>query len=142
MKTHSATKLRLFIVVLLTSLSSWQAKANEFPPIDKTFLCETVDEWTEISQISGITISYSLVRVEDERFLSIQFENTNNQDVDFIWTLLNQNSAVTITTDGMIESIVQLASNETKIVNGTYLIEMKSDEDFSDFVVLIKPNKR
>lgn len=129
------------VLVIGCSMNSVYATEIELPKelIQKDQIGE---DWTYIQTTNGIAVSYSVVVIEDERFLSIQFENTNAEAVDFIWSLLHHNSAVTITIDGMIESIVQLKSNDTETVNGTYLIEMKSDDELSDFVVLIKPTKR
>lgn len=98
-------------------------------------------DWTFIQHVNGIAISYSMIELNDERFLSIQFENTNQNDVDFIWSMTKNNSQIRITADEMIESRVQLTSNTSEIVDGIYLIEMTSDDQFSDFVVSIQPTK-
>lgn len=98
-------------------------------------------DWTFIQQISGIAVSYSVVVLNDERFLSIQFENTNPEAIDFIWSMTKNNASIRITEDEMIESRIQLTSYTSEVVDGTYLIEMTSEDQFSDFIVSIKPTK-
>lgn len=98
-------------------------------------------DWTFIEQINGIAVSYSMIVLNDERFLSVQFENTNPETVDFIWSMTKNNASIRITGDEMIESRIQLTSYTSEIVDGTYLIEMTNEDQFSDFIVSIKPTK-
>lgn len=98
-------------------------------------------EWTFIQQVNGISISYSMEFIGQERFLSVQFVNTNSEAIDFIWSMTKNNASIQITADEMIESRVQLNSFASEMVDGTYLIELNDEDQFSDFVVSIQPTK-
>ena len=141
MKKNSATQLRLFIIVLITSLSSWQVKANEFPPMDQLSTCETVGEWTQMSQENDLSISYSTISYKGETFLAIKFENTSETPQDFIWSLTQNGERLRITADEMQEARIQLASNASSIYKGIYLIAINDESNYSDFTVSIQTSK-
>ncbi|MDG1333593.1 MAG: hypothetical protein P8P74_14750 [Crocinitomicaceae bacterium] len=98
-------------------------------------------DWTFVQLIDGISISYSTIAVGQERFLSVKFENTNSEATDFVWSMTKNNASIRITADEMIESRVQLTSFASEIVDGTYLIELNDEDQFSDFIVSIKATK-
>lgn len=98
-------------------------------------------DWTFIQQVNGVAISYSMTELNGVRFLSVQFENTNAESVDFIWSMTKNNSPIRITADEMTEARAQLTSRTSEIIDGTYLIEMAGEDRFSDFVVSIQPTK-
>lgn len=141
MKKKSATQLRLFIIVLITSLSSLQAKANEFVPTDQISPCETVGEWTEISKENDISISYSTIQCNGETFLAIKFENTSKTSQDFIWSLTQNGESLRITEDEMNETKLHLDSNVNSIYKGTYLVYINDERDYSNFKVSIQTSK-
>ena len=119
------------------------AYATEPIPSQKISQHDKIDfDWSLVQEINGISISFSVMDLGDERFLSVKFENTNTKAVDFIWSLTKNNSAVVITADEMIESIVRLEPYQSEIVEGTYLIELSEGDQLSDFVVSIQPTKR
>ena len=141
MKTNSATQLRLFIIVLITSLSSWQAMAIEHNPIDPLSHCETVGEWTEISQENDLSISYSTITCKGETFLAIKFENTSGTAQDIIWSLAQTGERLRITEDEMQESMLHLDANGSYIYKGTYLVSINDERDYSNFQVSIQTSK-
>lgn len=98
-------------------------------------------DWTFVKQVNGISISYAIEFLGDERFLSVKFENTNSEAVDFIWSMTKNNASIRITADEMIESRIQLTSSASEIVDGTYLIELTDEDQFSDFIISIQPTK-
>lgn len=95
-------------------------------------------DWTLVQEIDGISISFSTVTIDQERFLAVKFENTNAETADFIWSMTKNNESIVITEDEMIESIVRLSASESEIVDGSYLIELSDADQFSDFTVSIK----
>ncbi len=99
------------------------------------------NDWTVVQEINGVEVSMSIVSVEQERFLSVQFLNTNAESTDFIWSLTKNSNAVIITADEMIESRIQLEANASQTVDGTYLIYLNDADQISDFAVSIKPTK-
>lgn len=100
-----------------------------------------VSAWEFIQEIDGVSVFYRTVTVAEEQFLSVKFENTNSETVDFIWSMTKNNATIRITADEMIESRVQLDSSTYKVYDGGYLIELTDEDQFSDFVVSIKPTK-
>ncbi len=141
MKKKSTTQLRLFIIVLITSLSSLQAKASEINPIEQISPCETVGEWTQISRENDLSISYSTIQCKEETFLAIKFENTSETPQDFIWSLTQNGERLRITEDEMEEAMIHLASSGSHIYKGTYLISINNEDDFSNFKVSIQTSK-
>jgi hypothetical protein len=138
-------KKSLFVVttaIVMGSAVQSAYAAEHFPPQNITQQDKIGYDWTLIQQIDGISISLSIVDLGDERFLSVKFENTNSEASDFIWSMTKNNSAVVITEDEMMESIVRLESAQSAIVDGTYLIELSEGDQLSDFVVSIQPTKR
>ena len=98
-------------------------------------------DWMIMQQVNGITVSYSVEVLGQERFLSVKFENTNVEAVDFIWSMTKNNTSIQITADEMIESRIQLTSSASEIIDGTYLIELTDGDQLSDFIVSIQPTK-
>jgi hypothetical protein len=98
-------------------------------------------DWTFIQAEYGVSISYSKITVGDEQFLSIQFANTTNVAIDFVWSMTKNNEPVVITADEMSEAKIQLAPNHSEILDGTYLISMNSSDEFSDFRITLQPTK-
>lgn len=141
MRTKTTTLLRLFIVVLISSLSSWQAKANEFTPIDEISPCETVGKWTQMSQENNLSISYSTIQCNGETFLAIKFESTTETPQDFIWSLTQNGEQLRITEDEMNEVRLHLDSNQSSIYKGTYLVSINDERDYSNFKVSIQTSK-
>ena len=141
MKKNSATQLRLLIIVLITSLSSFQAKAHEIIPIEQVSPCETVGEWTEISEGNDISISYSTIQCNGETFLAIKFENTSKTSQDFIWSLTQNGESLRITEDEMQETMLHLDPNGSHIYKGTYLVSINDERDYSNFKVSIQTSK-
>lgn len=99
------------------------------------------NDWTFIQQVNGIAVYYSIIQLGDERFLSIQFENTSAHAVDFIWSMTKHNSPIAVTIDEMLESRVQLTPYASEIIEGTSLIEITDADQFTDFIVSILPTK-
>lgn len=99
------------------------------------------NDWAVVQEINGIQVSLSIVSVDQERFLSIQFLNTNAESTDFIWSMTKNNTPVIITADEMIESRIQLEANASETVDGTYLIYLNDTDQISDFTISIKPTK-
>ncbi|PHR35641.1 MAG: hypothetical protein COA38_01960 [Fluviicola sp.] len=141
MRKNSTKQLRLLVIVLITSLTSWQAKANESTPIDKISPCETVGEWTKMSQENDISISYSTITCNGETFLAIQFENTSETAQNFIWSIAQNGERLRITEDEMQEAILQIDSNGSSIYKGTYLISINDERDYSNFKVSIQTSQ-
>lgn len=141
MRKIPTTSLRLFIVVLITSLTSWQAKANESTPVDKISPCETVGEWTEMSRENDISISYSTITCNGETFLAIQFENTSEAAQSFIWSIAQNGEQLTITEDEMQEAMLHIEANGSSIYKGTYFISINDERDYSNFKVSIQTSK-
>lgn len=127
-------------VVLGSSIQSVYA-ADVVPSQTITQNDENGNDWTLVQQVNGINISYSTVVLDQERFLSVKFENTNTEAVDFIWSMTKNNASILITADEMIESRVQLNSSASEIVDGTYLIAMTDEDQFADFTISIQPTK-
>jgi len=98
-------------------------------------------DWTFIQSEHGISVSYSINTIGEEQFLTIQFENTSNNAIDFVWSMTKNNELVQITADEMSESRIQLAPNHTEIHDGTYLISINGSDEFSDFRITIQPTK-
>ena len=142
MKKNLTRQLRLFITVLITSLSSLQAKAHEINPIEQVSPCETVGEWTQISRENDLSISYSTIQCNEETFLAIKFENTSETPQTIIWSLTQNGERLRITEDEMEEAMIQLDSSESHIYKGTYLISINNEDDFSNFKVSIQTSKR
>lgn len=102
---------------------------------------EPQNTWTLVQESYGVQVSFSIVSVEQERFLSVQFVNTNAESTDFIWSMTKNTTPVIITADEMIESRIQLAANATETVDGTYLVYLDDADQLSDFVISIQPSK-
>ncbi len=102
---------------------------------------EPKNAWILVQEVNGVQVSFSIVSVDQERFLSVQFVNTNAESTDFIWSMTKNTTPVIITTDEMIESRIQLAANATETVDGTYLIYLDDADQLSDFVISIQPSK-
>lgn len=141
MKKNSATQLRLFMIVLITSLSSWQTKANEFTPIDRVSPCETVGEWQQISQENDISVSYSTIECNGESYLAIKFENTSETPQDFIWSVAQNGERLRITEDEMQEAIIHLDSKGNSIYKGTYFVSISDESDYANLKVSIQTSK-
>lgn len=138
MKRNITMQLRLFIIVLITSLSSLQVMANEPIQTDQISPCETVGEWTQISEEKSISISYASISCDGETYLAIQFENTSAAPINFVWSLTQNSERLRITEDEMQEAMIHLDSNGNQVYKGTYLVSINSEEDFSDFKVSIQ----
>lgn len=135
-------KNSLFVLAIVMGSSVQSAYAVDNVPSQNTTQEDQIGkEWTFIQQVNGISISYSMEFIGQERFLSVQFVNTNSEAIDFIWSMTKNNASIQITADEMIESRVQLNSFASEMVDGTYLIELNDEDQFSDFVVSIQPTK-
>lgn len=138
------TKKSLFALsfALVMGSATQSAYAIETVPSQNTTQNDQIGkDWTFVQQVNGISVSYSMEVIGQERFLSVKFENTNSEAIDFIWSMTKNNASIQITADEMIESKVQLNSFASEIVDGTYLIELTSEDQFSDFIVSIQPTK-
>ena len=89
------------------------------------------DEWQHAQTLHGISISFSKIELKGESFLAVRFENTTENQVDFIWSLEQNHERLMITSDEMSEAIVSLAAGKTVAFDGSYLIPMSSTADFS-----------
>lgn len=140
--TPNMNSLRAISAALVIGCSVNSVSATDIERPQELIQVDQIgQDWTFIEQINGIAVSYSMIVLNDERFLSVQFENTNPETVDFIWSMTKNNASIRITGDEMIESRIQLTSYTSEIVDGTYLIEMTNEDQFSDFIVSIKPTK-
>ncbi len=100
------------------------------------------DEWQPAQTLHGISISFSKIELKGEYFLSIRFENTTEDQVDFTWSLEQNHERLMITSDEMSEARVSLASGKSVAFDGSYLIPMGSGDNFSQFTVNIQPTQR
>ena len=101
--------------------------------------------WTFIENINGINVSYSVIELDDKRFLSIQFENSNTQALDFIWSMTKNDSPVMITSDEMNEARIHLDAHASEQFDGSYIIELGADDAFSAYatsITIINPIER
>lgn len=115
--------------------------ADQGPSQTITLEDQISQDWTFVQQIDGISISFSTIIVDEVRFLSVKFENTSSENADFIWSMTKNNEMLRITEDEMAEARVELHSMKSEIYDGSYLIELTDDDQFSDFIVSIKPTK-
>jgi hypothetical protein len=129
------------MIVLISSLSSWQVKANDFTPIELSSPCETVGEWTSISRDNDIFVSYSTIKCNGESYLAIKFENTSETPQDFIWSVAQNGERLRITEDEMQEAIIHLDSKGNSIYKGTYFVSISDESDYSNFKVSIQTSK-
>jgi hypothetical protein len=133
--------LALTTAIVMGSAIQSAYAVDTCPPQEITQNDQIGKDWTFVQQVNGISISYSMIVVDQERFLSVKFENTNSEAIDFVWSMTKNNASIRITADEMIESRVQLNSFASEIVDGTYLIELTDEDQFSDFIVSIQPTK-
>lgn len=137
-------KNSLFVLstAIVMGISVQSAYAADSSPSQETTQKDQIGkEWTFVQEVNGITVSYSIEILGQERFLSVKFVNTNSEAIDFIWSMTKNNASIQITADEMIESRVQLNSFDSEIVDGTYLIELTGEDQLSDFIVSIQPTK-
>ena len=100
------------------------------------------DDWTLVRTDQGIQISYAIISVKGEHFLSIRFENTAAQPVDFVWSMTKDGIPLQITADEMTESRVHLQAAATEVIDGSYLIPCATDDNLSDFNLVLQTIKR
>jgi len=99
-------------------------------------------KWTLVQEINGVQVSLSIATIDNERFLSIQFENTTSQTVDLICSVSKDDAAIQITPDEMTEARIQLNPNANQVIDGTYMIYLSEEDQISDFTISLKENKR
>ena len=128
------------VLVLGSTIPSAYA-ADNVPSQNISQTDKTEYDWTVMQEIDGISISYSTVAIGQERFLAVKFDNTKSEAIDFIWSMTKNDASIRITADEMIESRIQLTSYASEIVDGTYLIELTNEDQFSDFIISIQPTK-
>ena len=137
------TTTRYLLAACLLGVFAMPVNANALENTSSSNeIVQPSDEWQHAQTLHGISISFSKIELKGEYFLSVRFENTTENQVDFIWSLEQNHERLMITSDEMSEAIVSLAAGKTVAFDGSYLIPMGSSADFSQFIVNIQPTQR
>lgn len=131
------------LAACLLGMFAMPVSANAMEDISSSNeIVQPSDEWQHAQILHGISISFSKIELKGEYFLAVRFENTTENQMDFIWSLEQNHERVMITSDEMSEAIVSLAAGKSAAFDGSYLIPMGSSTDFSQFTVNIQPTQR
>jgi 3,4-dihydroxy-2-butanone 4-phosphate synthase len=95
------------------------------------------DNWVTVQNENGIKVLFLEFELEGETYLKIQFENTTNKAVEFLWSLSNKSGTIVITEDEMHEIKTQINSMSSKIYGDVTLFPINKGESFKDFSVAI-----
>lgn len=128
--------MKSIVYPVLALLTIGYAKAEEKRGIKKEFITinENLNEWVLVKEEKGIKVYLQVIKINEDNFISIKFENISDNNISFSWTLLKNNEEMIKSTK---EVIINSGEN-LEVFDPTMQKILDNEASINDFKVLIK----
>lgn len=128
--------MKSIVYPVLALLTIGYAKAEEKRGIKKEFITinENLNEWVLVKEEKGIKVYLQVIKINEDNFISIKFENISDNNISFSWTLLKNNEEMIKSTK---EVIINSGEN-LEVFDPTIQKILDNEASINDFKVLIK----
>lgn len=121
---------------VLALLTIGYVKAGEKIELNKESITidENLNEWVLVKEENGIKVYLKIIKINEDNFISIRFENISDNNISFSWALLNNNKV-------MIESSKEVYINSggnLEVFDPTMQKILDNEVSINHFKVLIK----
>jgi hypothetical protein len=95
---------------------------------------ENLNEWVLVKEENGIKVYLQVIKINEDNFISIKFENISDNNISFSWTLLNNNEEMIKST----KEVIINSGEDLEVFDPTMQKILDNEVSINDFKVLIK----